>query len=78
MEYIRQKRPTLNPACGVEAQRTKPQTRSAKPQTLLALRSLKGEGGNLSMRDFSHFFLLFLTIVLCSSGMGGGTGSPEI
>ena len=29
-------------------------------------------------KDFSHFFLLFLTIVLSSSGIGGGTGSPEI
>lgn len=29
-------------------------------------------------KDFSQSFLLFLTISLSSSGIGGGTGSPEI
>ncbi len=29
-------------------------------------------------KDFTHFCLLSLTIVLASSGIGGGTGSPEI
>ena len=29
-------------------------------------------------KDFSHRLLFFLTIVLSSSGIRGGTGSPEI
>ena len=29
-------------------------------------------------KGFLYFFLLFLTIVLSSSRIGGGTGSPEI
>jgi len=31
-----------------------------------------------SLFNFLYFSLLFLTIVLFSSGRGGGTGSPEI
>ena len=33
---------------------------------------------SICQKDFTHFCLLSLTIVLASSGIGGGTGSPEI
>ena len=32
----------------------------------------------IKTKDFFQLFLLFLTMVLCSSGIEGGTGSPEI